>query len=86
MWKCHWECPTPGSFNSLESLVHTMVKASKSETGNYKPVSVISHSVKIFESGIQEQLISFPIVISNNFIFVDPSAFFETLQHSKMLV
>ena len=48
-------------------------KGSKTDKGNFRPISVISHVAKIFEKEIQVQLLSH--LVDNAFISIDQSAY-----------
>ena len=48
-------------------------KGSRSEMGNYRPISVISHVAKVFEREVQNQLMAF--LVDNDFISIDQSAY-----------
>ena len=48
-------------------------KGSKTDKGNFRPISVISQVAKIFEKEIQVQLLSH--LVDNAFISIDQSAY-----------
>ena len=56
-------------------------KGNKEETGNYRPISLIGHIMKIFEKEIKTQLMVYGLYLEiNDLITIDQSAYMQ--QHN----